>query len=135
MKPEPNRVAVRSHRARATTRARENPQRRSRCGDAAQRRLIAAMIGWLVLTLLPHHKLFTSPWDHQHGRFLYDTVAAWCALSVTWATALIVLGPEEGFELARREELAAYFMIRNDEGGLATRTTPSFEALFGGNGS
>ncbi len=28
------------------------------------------------------------------------------------ATALSVLGPDEGFELAERQEIAAYFLVR-----------------------
>ena len=42
-----------------------------------------------------------------------------------WATALTVLGPEAGFELARREDLAAVFVMRSAE-GYQTRETPRF---------
>lgn len=55
-----------------------------------------------------------------------------------WATALIVLGPDEGWDLARREGLAAYFIERADPRseqadaqGYRSRATPEFEALAG----
>ena len=67
----------------------------------------------------------------DHGLASVSVIHPQAIWADAWATALIVLGPEEGFELARREELAAYFMIRKGEGGLATRATPAFEALFG----
>jgi thiamine biosynthesis lipoprotein len=47
-----------------------------------------------------------------------------------WATALNVLGPDEGFELARREDLAAYFIVRTGDGDFETRATPAFVPLL-----
>ena len=44
-----------------------------------------------------------------------------------WATALLVLGPERGLEIARREGLAANLIIRTDDGVREVRT-PEFEA-------
>ncbi len=50
------------------------------------------------------------------------------ATSSALATALFVLGPEDGFALAIREQLACLFIVR--EGPLLTqRTTPEFERL------
>lgn len=46
------------------------------------------------------------------------------------ATALLVLGPDEGLALARRLDLAALFLIRSDR-GYDERTTPPFDALVG----
>ena len=46
-----------------------------------------------------------------------------------WATALMVLGPDEGWELARREGLAAHFIERDGEDGYRSWATPEFEAL------
>jgi thiamine biosynthesis lipoprotein len=43
-----------------------------------------------------------------------------------WATALNVLGPEAGFELAATENLAAYFLIRRAD-GFEERYTPSMQ--------
>lgn len=47
-----------------------------------------------------------------------------------WATALGVLGPAEGYAVAKREGLAAHFILRTAEGGFEDRSTPSFEALM-----
>lgn len=45
-------------------------------------------------------------------------VAQTCAEADTWATALMVLGPKSGSELARRLGLNALFFIHNGEGGI-----------------
>ncbi|MBU0553852.1 FAD:protein FMN transferase [Myxococcota bacterium] len=50
-----------------------------------------------------------------------------CALADGWATALNVLGPEEGFKLATREGLAALFITREGE-RFQQRATAAFEA-------
>lgn len=47
-----------------------------------------------------------------------------------WATALNVLGPAEGYDLAKREGLAAHFITRTETGGFEDRSTPGFEALL-----
>jgi thiamine biosynthesis lipoprotein len=44
------------------------------------------------------------------------------------ATALLVLGPEEGLALAAREGIAAYFLLRT-ESGIEQRTTGEFAAM------
>ena len=44
------------------------------------------------------------------------------------ATALLVMGPEKGMELAARENLAVLFLLRNDA-GIDERATPAFEQL------
>jgi thiamine biosynthesis lipoprotein len=51
-----------------------------------------------------------------------------CARADAFATALIVLGAEQGYALAERENLAAYFIIRQGE-GFSIRTTPAFDRL------
>jgi thiamine biosynthesis lipoprotein len=43
-------------------------------------------------------------------------VHASAALADAWATALTVLGPVEGLEVARREGLAVLFLERTEEG-------------------
>ncbi len=48
-----------------------------------------------------------------------------------WATALSVLGPEEGHRLASSRGLAAYFIIRAEDGTFRTSWTPAFESLAG----
>lgn len=47
------------------------------------------------------------------------------------ATALLVLGPEEGMALAVGEDLAVYFQLRQEE-GFAETMSPAFEALLAG---
>ena len=46
-----------------------------------------------------------------------------------WATALTVLGPDEGFAIAEAEALAAYFIVRAEGGAFETRATSAFPAL------
>ena len=54
--------------------------------------------------------------------------------SATWAdalaTALSVLGPEEGAALAEREGLAVHFIVRGAGGALRSESTSAFRALF-----
>lgn len=45
------------------------------------------------------------------------------AMADAWATALSVLGPDEGYALAEREGLAAVFAVRGPEGVDVTTTT------------
>ena len=48
------------------------------------------------------------------------------------ATALLVLGPEAGLELAEREQIAARLVVRSTD-GLTVLLTPAFEAALAGN--
>ncbi len=41
-----------------------------------------------------------------------------------WATALMVLGPEKGMETARKQNLAAFFIIRKENGFVEQFTAP-----------
>jgi thiamine biosynthesis lipoprotein len=54
--------------------------------------------------------------------------------SATWAdalaTALSVLGPDEGGDLAEREGLAVHFIVRGKDGALRSESTSAFRALF-----
>ena len=52
-----------------------------------------------------------------------------CMYADAWATALGVLGPEKGFEVASRNALAVAFMFLNDEGVLVERRTKPFNLL------
>jgi FAD:protein FMN transferase len=45
------------------------------------------------------------------------------------ATALMVLGPDDGMALAEHLGLAALLLVRNDDGGFEERMSPQFEAL------
>lgn len=49
------------------------------------------------------------------------------------STVLLVLGPERGYAFAEREQIAAFFITR-EEDGFSTRSTPAFDALFGAQG-
>ena len=40
------------------------------------------------------------------------------------ATALMVLGPEQGFKFASRENLAAFFIVKDPHGFLEKNTEP-----------
>jgi len=44
------------------------------------------------------------------------------------ATAMLVMGPEEGLRFARAEDLAVLFLVRTDE-GFSELTTPAFDRL------
>jgi thiamine biosynthesis lipoprotein len=48
------------------------------------------------------------------------------ALADAWATALCVLGPVDGYELARREGIAALF-ITHVNGRIEYQVTPAME--------
>ena len=58
-----------------------------------------------------------------------SVVADSCAVADAYATALIVLGPDKGYDMAVRQGLAAFFLVRNDQGGFDERETPAFAAL------
>lgn len=60
-----------------------------------------------------------------HRLVSVTVLADTCALADAWATALEVLGPEEGWALVERQGLAARFVVER-EGELAERMTPSF---------
>ena len=54
-----------------------------------------------------------------------------CATSSALATALFVLGPEDGWEVAVKEKLACLFFSREAKGsGFVQRPTPEFEKLI-----
>jgi thiamine biosynthesis lipoprotein len=56
-------------------------------------------------------------------------VADDCMTADALATALIVLGPQAGWALAQRQGLAAYFIVRDADGGLQDRASEAFAAL------
>ena len=51
------------------------------------------------------------------------------ALADAWATALDVLGPEEGLAVAEQLDLAAYFLIRGDT-GFEVQSTSAFQSYL-----
>ena len=54
-----------------------------------------------------------------------------CAMADGWATTLLVLGPEKGFELAVSRNLPALFIERSDN-GFVVKQTPRFVRLLAG---
>ena len=59
---------------------------------------------------------------------VFDTL---CVRADGYATALMVLGENEGFQFAAENGLAALFLVRDGAGGFEEKTTPEFEARFG----
>lgn len=64
----------------------------------------------------------------SHTLASVSVVAPSCAEADAWATALTVLGPEEGMAIATQEGLAALFLVRGDAGFTQT-ASPAFAAL------
>ena len=53
-----------------------------------------------------------------------------CMRADGYATALMVLGEDEGYRLAAEQDLAALFLVRSREGSFRERETPAFRRLF-----
>lgn len=69
-------------------------------------------------------------WPASGAVAAVSVVHASCAASSAWATALFVLGPDDGFALAQRLGLACVFFVRDPTGpGYTRRATPEFESL------
>jgi thiamine biosynthesis lipoprotein len=58
-----------------------------------------------------------------------SVVADLCVVADGLATALEVLGPDDGYALAVERGWAALFLVRDDTGTISERATPAFEAL------
>ena len=54
-----------------------------------------------------------------------------CVAADGWATALMVLGETDGYQLAVEQGLAALFLVRTGARGFSERATPAFASLFG----
>lgn len=69
----------------------------------------------------------------EHTAASVSVAHASCMMADAWATALMVLGPERGYEVAVAEDLAVLFLIHGeDDDELEQRLTPTFEALLQG---
>jgi thiamine biosynthesis lipoprotein len=64
-----------------------------------------------------------------HALASVSVVADDCTTADAWSTALFVLGPQRGPELAERLQLAAHFVVRGGDGRFVETTTPAFAAL------
>ncbi len=68
----------------------------------------------------------------RHGLASVTVIHEQCALADAYATAINVLGPEQGFTLARRLNLAAY-LIERSEDGFRTRYTDQMKPFLSAN--
>ncbi|ABM96680.1 MAG: FAD:protein FMN transferase [Methylibium sp.] len=66
----------------------------------------------------------------RHALASVTVVHAQCMQADALATALTVLGPDEGWTYAERERLAVLFIRRAADGGHEARPTAGFEALL-----
>ena len=71
----------------------------------------------------------------QHRLASVSVIHERCVAADGWATALMVLGETDGYQLAVEKGLAALFLARNAEGGFSARATPAFSSLFGPGGA
>ena len=55
-----------------------------------------------------------------------------CAWADAYATALMVLGPDAGYALAVKEDLAAFFIVHEGSRAFSEKATPAFEKLVEG---
>ncbi|MCY3757796.1 MAG: FAD:protein FMN transferase [Acidobacteria bacterium] len=67
----------------------------------------------------------------RHELASVSVVDASCMRADGYATALMVLGEDDGYRLALEQELAALFLVRTREGSFRERETPAFRRLFG----
>lgn len=70
-------------------------------------------------------------WPVAHALRAVTVVAPKAALADAWATALLVLGPEEGLRIADGLGLAAYFIIQTNQ-GFAAQSSQRFKERFSG---
>ena len=73
--------------------------------------------------------------DPRSGRPIEHTLASVtviapdCTTADGWATALNVLGPEEGLERAQKNKIAALFIIRQADGRFKEAFTDEFKTI------
>ena len=67
----------------------------------------------------------------RHELASVSVVATSCMRADGYATALMVLGEDEGYRLAAEQDLAALFLVRTRQGSFRERETPAFQRLFG----
>jgi thiamine biosynthesis lipoprotein len=70
----------------------------------------------------------------QHGLASITVIHERCALADAYATAIMVLGPDEGYRFATEKDLPASFMIR-DSDGFSRKATPAFKRHLESQGS
>ncbi|MGJ7458313.1 FAD:protein FMN transferase [Halomonas sp. MA07-2] len=72
-----------------------------------------------------------SGWPITHRLASVSVLHPSNAWADAWATALMVLGEEEGMALAREQELSVLMIVREEEGGWTSRVSPAFVDAFG----
>ena len=97
-------------------------------GDYRNRREIDGR--WVSHTIDPR-----SGRPVEHRLASVSVVADRCVTADGLATALEVLGPEDGHALAVERGWAALFLIRDGDGAIRERATPAFSALLAGSES
>ncbi|MCA9068082.1 MAG: FAD:protein FMN transferase, partial [Planctomycetaceae bacterium] len=68
-------------------------------------------------------------WPVDHGVASASVLAESCMLADAYATSLMVLGPEEGYNWAKEHNIAALLIIRDGD-TFIEKPTPAFEKLF-----
>lgn len=91
-------------------------------GDYRNRREVED--GWVSHTIDPRTG---RPVEHRLASV--SVVADRCVVADGLATALEVLGPDDGYALAVEQGWAALFLVRGDDGAIRERATPAFSGL------
>jgi len=66
----------------------------------------------------------------SHGLASVSVVDALCVRADGLSTALLVLGPDDGFALAEALEIPAMFLVRDSNGGFTKMTTAQFDGFI-----
>lgn len=78
-----------------------------------------------------HHIDPTTGYPVLHNLASVSVVAPKSVDADVYAAALSILGPDKGYRLAEEKGLAAYFILREDDGRFTIRQTRAFAALNG----
>ncbi len=70
-------------------------------------------------------------WPIEFGLASVSVLDESCMRADALATALMVLGADEGYNFAVEHDLAALFVLRSESGGYEQRATPEFENRLG----
>ncbi len=65
----------------------------------------------------------------EHALASVTVVTETCMRADALATAITVLGPDAGLQLALRQKVAVLMLVRDGKGGFEARSTPAFKAL------
>lgn len=103
---------------------------------------VVSLSGWALATSGDYRNYYeldgvryTHLIDPRTGRPITHRLASvtvvdrTCARADGMATALLVLGPDEGYQLAVAQNLAAFFLVHQGESGFREEATPAFNRL------